>query len=966
MSFDDPEIVQEFVEESLHQLSDVENQLLQIEEQGADIDVDLVNTVFRAVHSVKGTAGFLGLEKIQSLAHALETVMNLIRNCEIVPTGDVVGTLLTASDELREMIINVETSNDADVQRRVDELLGIVVEKTVLWDDPTPTSAAENSEATTENELADTVAQLASDLEHATEVSASQLCAETKEPSAERDGPAECDATAECDGCVPPTEVTAADQDTGAGAAASPRSVTPASNSTTVNPSTASPSPVNSSSTTDSEKSNSTGKPISRVVQETSIRVPVSTLDQLMNLAGELVLRRNSLIQLASKRSDSELDSVTAGIDQVTSSLQEAIMQTRMQPINNVFSRFPRVVRDLCVKLGKQCDVEINGKGVEVDKTILEAIVDPLMHIVRNAVDHGIDPPAERAAAGKTRPPVVDISAYHQAGRVCIDVIDNGRGIDPAKIKEKAVVKGVLSADEADQMSDRDAIRLVFHPGFSTAEQVTDVSGRGVGMDVVRANIERLGGTVDIESEVGEGTSIRIVLPLTLAIIPSLIVISAGRRFAIPQINILELVRISPYDQGKRIGKVKNSQVLRLRGELLPLVRLSDALEQPSDPDEPDSAAKPTSIVVVETGVCQFGVIVDELRDSEEIVVKPLGQHLKECRSLDGATILGDGQIAWILNVAGLAEKCRMKLAQEEASRLAESVSKRRIDDVRQRIVVFSNNANDRLAVPMDVVVRIDRIRLEDVEVVGTQSYVRTADGTLPILELSNAIACNAFEWQSRINVVVFEIGGREVGLLANTIHDITKLPETIDEMTFCQDGVIGSIVENKLPVRLLDIYRITRILEPSWFENYRATQNCRKTVLVVEDSDFFRRQVCKTLRQDGFTVVGARDGQEAWDLLRSQAHEFSLVVTDVEMPNLNGLELCRLIKQSDEFGQLPVIMLTSLGSDKSIQLGVEVGADEYHVKMNQDQLLTGVRRLLARSSEQNRESCESQQLVEV
>ncbi|MCA9196959.1 MAG: chemotaxis protein CheW [Planctomycetales bacterium] len=955
MSFDDPEIVQEFVEESLHQLSDVENQLLQIEEQGADIDVELVNTVFRAVHSVKGTAGFLGLEKIQSLAHALETVMNLIRNCEIVPTGDVVGTLLTASDELRELIINVETSNEVDVQRRVDELLGIVVDKTVLWDDPTPTSAAENSDATTEDELADTVAQLASDLEHATELSANQECAVSNEPPSKQDG------------SVPATEKPSDDrQDVGAGTTASPSSTAPAVASTTVNPSTASASSVNSNSKTDSEKSNSTNKPISRVAQETSIRVPVSTLDQLMNLAGELVLRRNSLIQLTSKRSDSELDSVTAGIDQVTSSLQEAIMQTRMQPINNVFSRFPRVVRDLCVKLGKQCDVEINGKGVEVDKTILEAIVDPLMHIVRNAVDHGIDPIDERAAAGKTRPPVVEISAYHQAGRVCIDVIDNGRGIDPTKIKEKAVVKGVLSGDEADQMSDRDAIRLVFHPGFSTAEQVTDVSGRGVGMDVVRNNIERLGGTVDIESEVGEGTSIRIVLPLTLAIIPSLIVMSAGRRFAIPQINILELVRISPYDQGKRIGKVKNSQVLRLRGELLPLVRLSDALEQPSDPDELDSAAKPTSIVVVETGVCQFGVIVDELRDSEEIVVKPLGQHMKECRSLDGATILGDGQIAWILNVAGLAEKCRMKLAQEEASKLAESVSKRRIDDVRQRIVVFSNNANDRLAVPMDVVVRIDRIRREDVETVGNQSYVRNDEGTLPILELSNAIACNAFEWQSRINVVVFEIGGREVGLLANTIHDITKLPETIDEMTFCQDGVIGSIVENGTPVRLLDIYRITRILEPTWFESRRATQNSRKTILVVEDSDFFRRQVCKTLRQESFTVVEARDGQEAWDLIRSQAHEFSLVITDVEMPNLNGLELCRLIKQSDEFDRLPVIMLTSLGSDKSIQLGVEVGVDEYHVKMNQDQLLSGVRRLLAKSSEQNTESFESHQLVEV
>jgi two-component system chemotaxis sensor kinase CheA len=378
----------------------------------------------------------------------------------------------------------------------------------------------------------------------------------------------------------------------------------------------------------DKSKSKSDGSVTKPKPSDSIVRVNVAILDRLMNLAGELVLSRNQLISAVSQGMKEGFEAIAARVDQVTSELQETIMQTRMQPIGSVFGRFPRVVRDLSAKLGKECSLEIEGDEVEVDKTIVEAMGDPLTHLVRNSVDHGIETPDRRRADGKYETGTVRLRAFHQAGKVCIRIEDDGAGMDPVKLKTKAIEKGIISVEQAAMMTESESYRLIFAPGFSTASHVTDVSGRGVGMDVVKTNIEQLGGTVDIESEVGKGSAVHITLPLTLAIVPSMIIGCAGERYAVPQANSGELVRVPEAEMQQRIGVVQGAEVLRLRGALLPLVRLEKTLGL----RRVDSADRPTSanILVLETGQIRYGLLVDSLFDNEEIVVKPLGKHVRD------------------------------------------------------------------------------------------------------------------------------------------------------------------------------------------------------------------------------------------------------------------------------------------------------------------------------------------------
>jgi two-component system, chemotaxis family, sensor kinase CheA len=645
MALDDPELLAEFVTESRDHLAQVESQLLEIEAGGANVDVALVNNVFRGVHSIKGAAGFLGLTTVNKLAHSLENVLGLMRNRELTPTSSMVDVMLRAADALTQLINDAESSNGVDVSAHVVALDNIAAN---------PNSG---------------VAQPLDDPEH--------------------------DRAAECDPQLSGKR--------GADEAATP------SVASVDGAAAASNAPATGST-------------------ETSIRVQVGVLDSLMNLAGELVLGRNQLIQTLSTEAHFGIEAVAARLDQVTTELQEAIMRTRMQPIGAVFTKFPRVVRDLSAKLGKQCEVVMDGKDVDVDKTILEAIGDPLTHLVRNSIDHGIERPEVRTAAGKPAMGTVQLRAYHEAGKVRIDVADDGGGIDPARLKKKAIEKGVISAEQAARMSDREAIRLIFHPGFSTAEKVTDVSGRGVGMDVVRTNIEKLGGTVDIESTPGVGTTIQITLPLTLAIIPSLIIQCGDERYAIPQVNISELVRLRREEISTRLDRVKSAEVLRLRGSLLPLVRLREVLglSGPAAAEGESEVQSTTHIIVVESGQQRFGIVVDALHDSEEIVVKPLGRHIKNAPCLSGATILGDGHVALILDVAGIAAHESIASAHETQS-LEKSEHKVHGDEDSHSVLLFTNHPNEHFAVSMDVVARIERIRVDQIDSVGGQELVQTA-----------------------------------------------------------------------------------------------------------------------------------------------------------------------------------------------------------------------------------------------
>lgn len=911
MCMNDPELVAEFVTESTESLADIENQLLAIEAAGADIDLDLVNTVFRGIHSIKGVAGFLGLTAINGLAHSLEDVLNRIRNQELVPNSEIVDVLLKAADELSEMVAHPDDSNNVDISVHVEALKAILDGSSA----PAPASESGSEDSRKESEIMELA-----------------------------------------DSTLETVEEQVTEQDTPAPAAP----VSPPETNGSVKSAQPPASPSKNGSRTESKRSASPSV-------ETSIRVPVSTLDHLMNLAGELVLNRNRLVQYAGNNRDSDLASLSSDIDHNTCELQEAIMQTRMQPIATSFNRFPRIVRDLSSKLGKECNLVVEGKDVEVDKSIIEAIGDPLTHLIRNSVDHGIESPAERQAADKPAAGRIRLSAYHLAGQVCIDIEDDGGGIDAERLKEKAVSKGVISERQASEMGVREALRLIFHPGFSTADKLTDVSGRGVGMDVVRTNIERIGGTVDVESEIGKGTTIHIVLPLTLAIIRSLIIGSQCRRFAIPQVNVAELVRISEKERGTRIRRINDAVVLRLRDDLIPLVELKEILgiksgcdvrpiDEPNDEPNDDASDDPSSVefgaknvVVLETGRSRYGIIVDQLFDSEEIVVKPLGVHLKKCPSFAGATILGDGRVALILDVTGIADKA--KIASVDESTVSDDLQSESGDEDLLRLLLFRNAPDEQFAIPMALVARIERVASSDIEHLSGRQVTQYRGGTLPLLSIEKTITASPRPDSEFVSVVILTSGDREYGVIAPSIEDICQVPVTIDVESLHEPGVIGSQVIEGVTTRILDVAQIYHTNYPEAgvapVTNKTPEPVGPSTILIAEDSKFFRRQVVSFLADAEYKVLEAEDGVEAWDLLRKERENIDLLVTDIEMPNMNGFELCEKVRAEQGFRDLPIVALTSLASDEDIQRGKQCGVNEYQVKMDRDKLLNSIHRLL-------------------
>ncbi len=879
MSFEDQAIIAEFIVESNEHLVDVETLLLAIEAAGIDFNADAINRVFRAVHSIKGAAGFLGMMKINDLAHSLENVLNKMRNRELGPTSEIVDLLLRASDLLRSLINAIGTERD-NTSHKFDIIpfvtaLDYLNEYGVCDGAKAPVFVVPADEPILDLELA-----------------------MVEEPVVES---------------APPVAT----------------AVPPAVGETTIAPVAA--------ATADAPA-------------DTNIRVSVQVLDRLMNLAGELVLSRNQLMQAVATSGQSGLETISARVDQVTSELQEAIMQTRMQPLAHIFNRFPRVVRDLSAKLGKQCELEIHGKEVEVDKTIIESIGDPLIHLVRNSLDHGVEMPDIRQQRGKPSGGTITLEASHQAGRVNLVVRDDGAGIDPAKLRTKAIAKGILTAEQAAALSDRDALELIFHPGFSTAEQVTAVSGRGVGMDVVKSNIVQLGGTVEVESVLGKGTSVNIKLPLTLAIIPSLIVRSGAHRFAISQANIHELVRVKGSEVATRVSTIKGADVLRLRGKLLPLVRLNRVLK-----NEPATintvSTRGLDIIVVDTGATRYGLIVDGLHDSEEIVVKPLGRHLQGSPCLAGATILGDGAVALILDVAGIAHLMDLSKSKEAEKETHASTVQTEL----QATLLFTNHPSENFGIPMAVIRRLERIRADQIDHVGDQLLLEYDNVSLPLVTIDQHIKAKPRPEQQWLYVVIFEFNGRELGVVVPTLNEIRDLPTNVDVRTFREPGVIGSVVVDRQAIRLIDVFELAAKAYPTWVAQptvlaKKQDENRIYRILLAEDSGFFRSQVTAFLESKGYEVIGCEDGQHGWETLHEAEPPIDLVLTDIEMPRLNGFQFCQKIRDSELFGKLPIVALTSLAGEKDVAHGRAIGIDEYQVKMDRDQLLSAVERLLRRN----------------
>lgn len=596
-------------------------------------------------------------------------------------------------------------------------------------------------------------------------------------------------------------------------------------------------------------------------VEDTSIRVHVSLLDSLMTLAGELVLSRNQLLQTINSKSFKDADTVGQRIDLITSELQEAIMLTRMQPIGNVFAKFPRIVRDLAANLEKKVDISIEGKEVELDKTIIEAINDPLTHLLRNSVDHGIEQPEERRRKGKNESGHLTLRAFHEAGQVVIEIEDDGKGIDGDTIGAKAVQNGLVSSEQIASLTAKEKAKLIFLPGLSTATQVTDVSGRGVGMDVVKSNLDKLGGQIDIISELDAGTTISIKLPLTLAIIPCQIVTAEGERYAIPQLNLSELLRIPAHQVKEKIEIVGDAEVVRLRGRLLPIVRLTDVLgiqptytdpqtgavhadrrqriadrrskQFPASPTTPDgestedgnnketkalqrsgedrrsAAQSALNIVVVTAGTMAYGLVVDTLLDSEEIVIKPLGRHLQECKEYAGATIMGDGRVALILDIANLAVAANLSNidASDRATELHElEREKIEADHSSQSLLIFRSAATEQFGVVLDTVERIEEVKKEDIEFVGHRRVMQYKDGSLPLVCIDDLAAVQPILDSDNYIVLVFNTYATAFGLLISGPVDTRLLTGEVDQRTLQQPGIIGSAIIDGTTTMLINV----------------------------------------------------------------------------------------------------------------------------------------------------------------
>lgn len=1056
-SMDNDETLQMFLEEARDHLRDIESDLLSIETETGPADVELVNKVFRGIHSIKGAAGFFGLTKIKELSHVMENLLNRIRNLEIVPVRRVVESLLKSADVLSAMVESPHTSETADIDASISLLKAAQVEepsdvvlKGILDADGHERfrlSAGELATARKGGKLlyilsfemvadADAKGRYPLDLMH--ELEKTGLIVESAldlgEDGAIGGSPASLpfhvlyatvldpEMTSLLTGlAVSRIHVVGADSIVDAGEAPQPPSAkakpakgrkkekarpepepvvaaapvpqaparptapvpapvqqVPAPRAVVVDP----PREIAAAASPYADDPRAAAGASSAAVQagtgSASLRVNVKVLDRLMTLAGELVLSRNQLMQKVVGRNLTEIQTSSQGLSLIISELQEAVMSTRMQPLSIVFGKFQRVVRDMSGTLGKEIRLDVEGEDVELDKTVIESIGDPLTHLVRNAVDHGIEAsPADRERAGKNRQAVVRLHAYHEAGKVVIEVSDDGRGIDTDRVREKALQQKLVDPKALAQMSEKDVINLIFLPGFSTAAQVTEISGRGVGMDVVKTNFTKLGGVIEIESRKGKGSVFRVKLPLTLAIIPSLLVSVQDETYAIPQVSLVELVRIPAKEVRNRIEKIGDALVMRLRGNLLPLVKLSEALgvdqvkfqhpetgewlvdkraevadrRGPVEKESPEERQRRTgsdrryrsnsavNIVVLSAGTFQYGLIVDRLHESEEIVVKPLGRHFSGISCYAGATILGDGRVSLILDVVGISKF--LSLRDVGGAEKNQDDSARKLAKLKdsQSLLLFRGSEHEQFAVPLSLVSRLEVIPRQSIEVVGGRRTVQYRGGSLPLVDLADVAQVQPLPDQESYFVIVFVAGGREVGLVVSQIVDITEASEEFDEATFKQAGILGSAILAGSTTLLVDLWGVVQACLPGFIEARKAKEDARKSrILVVEDSPFYLRQISGFLVDCGYDVVQAIHGADGLAKLESEA-DIDMILTDIEMPIMDGLEFTRQVRASQKFRHLPVVAVTSLSGEDAMARGKAAGVDSYMVKLDREKI---------------------------
>ncbi len=890
------DLIIEFLTETNESLMELDTDLIKLEQNPND--KDLISKIFRLMHTIKGTCGFLGLPRLETVAHRAENVMGRFRDGDLEVTAEYVSLILESLDRVRYLLGHIEEhgtepeGNDTDLTTRLDAVYEGRDAFQTGQTTPGPVELPE--EDPVEIAAHDPLADIFDTIEVSAPVSAQ---------------------------ISPPAAIEPSHQPV---AAAPPQ----------------------------------TKEATESAVANQSLRVNMDVLENLMTMVSELVLTRNQLLQISRTEKENSFITPLQRLNHVVSDLQEGVMKTRMQPIGNAWAKLPRIIRDLSIELGKKIDLIMIGQDTELDRQVLDMIKDPLTHMVRNSGDHGIEVPAERVKAGKPETGKIHLRAYHEGGHIIIEIADDGKGLPTEKIRQKLVSNGLVTEEESKKLSPQQIHQYIFHAGLSTAEKVTSVSGRGVGMGVVRTNIEKIGGSIEMKSIEGKGSTFFIKIPLTLAIVSSLIVESAGERFAIPQLAVRELVLVSQKSEN-RIEMIKNTPVFRLREKLLPLVSLEDLLKIGQHSGENfEDRFEHKYIIVTQVGNYSFGLIVDQVFDTEEIVVKPVAKILKNIELFSGNTILGDGSVIMILDPGGIA-KVTGENNLTDAAQDEQAAAEKLVSDKKTSLLVFTAGQGSPKAVPLSLISRLENIDMNTVEETDGQMLVQYRGALMPIIPFSDQMDLSKDKMKP---LLVFADRGKSVGLIVDEIVDIRE--EIIDiQLDGKRKGVFGSAIISGKASEIVDVMHFLNSVHGDWFKDHgddpflasdkakREGKSGTKRILLVDDSPFFRNMLCPLLTAAGYEVI-AVDGPSKALELTERDENFDLIISDIEMPDMNGYDFATRVRASEKWQNTPMVALTSHATPEDIDHGYESGFDEYIAKFDRDTLLSTISKTLSRGAD--------------
>lgn len=916
------DLIVEFLTETNESLAAIDVQLVDLEQNPNDANI--LGSIFRLMHTIKGTCGFLGLPRLETCAHRAENVMGRFRDGTLQVTSDYVTLIFESIDRIKYIVGELEATgkepegSDAELIEKLDAVY-------------------EGRDAAQSGGAAPAPAAEAPAADHAAAVDPLQALWDSL-PSPE-------DPIAAALAAPPLPPMSEEEKKEAAPAPAAPAA----------KPAAAAPK---------AEKDEDHTARESNVANQT-LRVNVDVLENLMTMVSELVLTRNQLLQILRSAKESEFSTPLQRLNHVVSDLQEGVMKTRMQPIGAAWSKLPRIIRDLSMEVHKKIDLVMIGQDTELDRQVLELIKDPLTHMVRNSGDHGIELPADRVAAGKPETGKIVLHAYHEGGHIIIQIKDDGKGLNTKRIREKVLEKGLASFEEVEAMTDRQIQQFIFAAGFSTAEKVTSISGRGVGMDVVRTNIEKIGGTIDLLSIEGKGSTFTIKIPLTLAIVSALIVECAGERYAIPQLSVQELV-LGSETGDNRIENINGTPVFRLRDRLLPLVYLQQLLKLPDAPVDPkeDSNRRKGStsnnryIVVTKVGGYTFGIIVDRVFDTEEIVVKPVARILSDIELFSGNTILGDGSVIMILDPGGIAnasgEITMADTTEQDAE--AEAAAKSR-EGARTSLLLFYATGNSPRAVPLSLVARLEDVDVSKIEHSNDQMLIQYRDSLMPLIKFDADLELITEGTQPTL---VFSDGTRTMGLMVREIIDIVEDNINV-QINSDRYGFLGSTIIHGRATDIIDVGYHLKTAYKDWFKDHgdedfdRDDMKRVRRVLVVDDSPFFRNMLSPLLSVAGYQVTTAENPLRALEMQENGA-QFDIIISDIEMPEMNGFEFAEKVKHSEcAWKNTPMVALTSHATQHDIERGQQVGFTKYVAKFDRDTLLNTLSQTLAEKRQQER-----------